>query len=161
MRNYWHAIRTFDRSIWAYFGMWCVIGFANFGVIGVLQNLYLLRLGYDVDSIGLLIGWGQLVWAIAAFPAAAIGRRIGPKRALMLSLVLSMVGFALFFAVEAVPVAYRTAWLFIWVTPTWLAAALFLVNTTPYLAGITTEADRSYVTVQDCGKGRDARTSIA
>lgn len=144
MRNYWHAIRTFDRSIWAYFGMWCVIGFANFGVIGVLQNLYLLRLGYDVDSIGLLIGWGQLVWAIAAFPAAAIGRRIGPKRALMLSLVLSMVGFALFFAVEAVPVAYRTAWLFIWVTPTWLAAALFLVNTTPYLAGITTEADRSY-----------------
>ena len=57
MRNYWQAIRSFNRSVWAYFAMWAVIAFAYFGFIGVLQNLYLLRLGYDVESIGLLIAW--------------------------------------------------------------------------------------------------------
>ncbi len=144
MQNYWQAIRSFDRSVWRYFVVWGLIAFSFFGFIGVLQNLYLLRLGYDVESIGLLIASGQLVWAIAAFPAAAVGRRIGPKRALMLSLSLNAIAFAFFYAVEALPVPLRPAWLLIWNAVVWIASALFLVNTVPYLAGLTQPEQRGY-----------------
>lgn len=144
MQNYWQAIRSFDHSIWPYFAMLSLIAFSYFGFIGVLQNLYLLRLGYDVESIGLLIAWGQLVWAMGAFPAAAVGRRIGPKRALLLSLGLNAVAFVFFYAVEALPAPLRPAWLLGWNAVIWIASALFLVNTVPYLAGLTKPEQRGY-----------------
>jgi MFS family permease len=144
MQNYWQAIRSFDRSIWPYFAMVGLIGISFFGFIGVLQNLYLLRLNYDVESIGLLIASGQLVWALGAFPAAAMGRRIGLKPTLLLSLGLNALAFVFFYAVEALPVPLRPAWLVAWNAVSWFASALFLVNTTPYLAGLTTPDQRGY-----------------
>ena len=53
-------------------------------LIPVLQNLYLLRLGFDVQSIGLLVGLGQVVWAATALPADLLNNRIGLRNALML-----------------------------------------------------------------------------
>lgn len=144
MGNYWQAIRSFNGSVWRYLAMWGLIAFAYFGCVGVLQNLYLLRLGYDIESIGLLIAWGQLVWAMVAFPAASLGRRIGPKRAIMLSLGLTAVAFGFFYAVEVVPPAMRLPWLLAWQAAIWIASALFMVNAVPYLAGVTQPRQRGY-----------------
>lgn len=145
MQNYWKAVRSFNPSIRIYFAMWSGLALANFGLIGVLQNLYLLRLGFDVDSIGLLIGSGQLMWALAALPGAAIGRKIGTKRALMLGMAMNLVAFTFFFAVEAVPASIWPAWLWLWNTINWIGSAIFVVNSTPYLTAMTKPSERGYV----------------
>lgn len=45
---------------------------------------YLLRLGFDVQFIGLMVGLGQVVWAAAALPAGMLSNRIGLGNGLML-----------------------------------------------------------------------------
>lgn len=145
MRTYWNAVRSFNRSIRLYYVMWSLLALANFGIINVLQNLYLLRLGFDVESIGRLIGSGQLMWAIGALPGAAIGRRIGPKRAIMIGMSMNLIAFTMFFSVEATPASMWPAWLWFWNTFNWLGSAIFVVNSTPYLVGITKPEERSYV----------------
>lgn len=145
MRTYWNAVRSFNRSVRLYFAMWSLLALANFGLISVLQNLYLLRLNFDVEQIGLLIGSGQLMWAVGALPGAAIGRRIGTKRAIMIGMAMNLIGFAMFFSVEAMPASMWPAWLWFWNTFNWVGSAIFVVNSTPYLIGITKPAERSYV----------------
>lgn len=145
MQTYWNAVRSFNKSIRLYFAMWSLLALANFGLISVLQNLYLLRLGFDVESIGVLIGSGQLMWAIAALPGAAIGRRIGPKRAILMGLSINMIAFTFFFSVEAAPASVWPAWLWFWNTLNWIGSAIFVVNSTPYITGITKPEERSYV----------------
>lgn len=145
MRTYWNAVRSFNRSVRLYFAMWSLLALANFGLISVLQNLYLLRLHFNVEQIGLLIGSGQLMWALGALPGAVIGRRIGPRRAILIGLSMNMVAFTMFFSVEAMPVPMWPAWLWFWNTFNWLGSAIFVVNSTPYLIGITKPAERSYV----------------
>jgi MFS family permease len=145
MQTYWNAVRAFNRSTRLYFTMWSLLALANFGLISVLQNLYLLRLNFDVGQIGVLIGSGQLMWAIAALPGAAIGRRIGPKRTIMLGLAINMIAFTCFFSVEIMPASAWPAWLWFWNTFNWIGSAFFVVNSTPYLTGITKPEERSYV----------------
>ena len=62
----WRILFSFNRNIWLYLLAWGLVAFGYMGVQGVLLNLYLLRLGYEVEFIGLLIASGQLVWAAAA-----------------------------------------------------------------------------------------------
>jgi MFS family permease len=113
MLNYRKALLAFDRRVWLFIAAWGLVAFAYFGVIGVLFNLYLLRLGFDVAFIGLLIGSGQLIWGAAAFPSAAIGTRIGFQRALIISMAISALGSMLILLVESVPASLQPAWLLI------------------------------------------------
>jgi MFS family permease len=145
MQTYWNAVRSFNRSIRLYFVMWSLLALANFGIINVLQNLYLLRLGLDVESIGNLIGFGQLMWAVGALPGAAIGRRIGPRCAITTGIAMNLIAFTMFFSVEAMPASMWPAWLWFWNTFNWIGSAIFVVNSTPYIIGISKPEERSYV----------------
>jgi MFS family permease len=62
----------------------------------------------------------------------------------MLSFGLTAIAFAFFFAVEALPAPIRPEWLLTWNTFAWIGAALYLVNTVPYLAAITRPSERGY-----------------
>ncbi len=90
----WAVARTFNTSTWITMWYWALLAFAYFGLQGVLLNLYLLRLGFGLEFIGLLNGSGQLLWAAAALPSGALGRRIGLRPALILGTV-----FLIFLAV--------------------------------------------------------------
>src|SRR5260221_12419149 len=68
-------LRPFNRSIHLWLLAFAAAGFTYFGVQAVLFNLYLLRLGFEPQFIGLLIGSGQLVFALAALPSGELGRR--------------------------------------------------------------------------------------
>ena len=52
MNSYWNSIRSFPRSVTFYILASGMIGFAYLGITAVLNNLYLLRLGYGPDVIG-------------------------------------------------------------------------------------------------------------
>jgi MFS family permease len=144
MRNFWNVARQFDQNILRYLLVWSMIGFAYFGIIGVVLNLYLVRLGYGPEFIGRLHASGQLAWAIFALPAGLIGRKWGIKQALIAANVLNGVGTIVMIAAEALPSDLLSAGLTAGWLLTWIGAALVTVNGAPYLMAVITPENRGY-----------------
>jgi MFS family permease len=144
MRNFWNVARQFDQSILRFLVVWSMIGFAYFGIIGVVLNLYLVRLGYGPEFIGRLHASGQLAWAIFALPAGLIGRKWGIKQALIAATVVNAIGTIMMIAAESLPAELLTAGLTAGWLLTWIGAALITVNGAPYLMAVITPENRGY-----------------
>jgi MFS family permease len=137
-------VRGFSRDIWSYVAMQGAVGFAFFGVWAVLFNLFVLRLGYGPEFIGLLSGLGLLAGALVAFPAALVGRRAGPRAAIIGGLLGSALCIAMLLGVDRLPATARAGWLIGWLAASFVAAQFFVVNLAPYLMGVTTPTDRNH-----------------
>jgi MFS family permease len=144
MRNFWNVARQFDRNILRFLLVWSMIGFAYFGIIGVVLNLYLVRLGYGPEFIGRLHASGQLTWAIFALPAGLIGRKWGIKQAIIAATVVNAVGTIVMIAAESLPADLLSAGLTAGWLLTWIGAALITVNGAPYLMAVITPENRGY-----------------
>lgn len=140
----WHIFLAFNRNVRLFLVAFGLMSFGYFGVQGVLLNLYLLRLGFDIQFIGSLIASGQIVWAMAALPAGAIGRRVGLRAALIMGSALSALGIGLLLAIEWLPRAEWIAWLYFAWMLTWIGAAFFTVNSVPYLLHMSTVEERNH-----------------
>jgi MFS family permease len=145
MRNTWSMIRGFDRSVILWLLTWGLAAFGYFGLQGVLFNLYLLRLGFGPEFIGLLVGSGQVIWAAAALPSAAMGRCFGLRMAMLASFVFMGVGFGLLLLVEALPRPLWEVWLLGCWGIVWIGAALITVNNVPYAMAIVDDEGRNAV----------------
>src|SRR5439155_7494205 len=145
MASTWSIIRGFNRSIRLWLVVWALGAFAYFGLQGVLLNLYLLRLGFGPQFIGLLVGSGQILWGLAALPAGAFGRRAGLRTAQQAAFLLMGLGFGLLLLVEAMPRPLWEGWLFGCWAVAWLGAALLTVNAVPYAMAIADEDERNAV----------------
>ena len=67
--TYLHVLRDFNRDVRLYLITTMLIGLTvDGGVYTVLFNLYLLRLGYGPEFIGLVNGSGMLLFASSACP---------------------------------------------------------------------------------------------
>ena len=77
IREYGQAVRAFSPSLLRFLFASAIGTLVFFGIVAVLQNLFLLRLGFDARFIGLMLAVGQLVWAAAALPAGMLSNRIG------------------------------------------------------------------------------------
>jgi MFS family permease len=144
MSVYWQTVRSFNHSIRWFMLAWAFLAFAYFGVQGVLLNLYLVRLGYTPGFIGLLLGSGQLIWALFALPAATFGKRYGLRRAMIIGSGLSGVSMGLFLFGEFMPEAVRLFWIIATWLPVWLGIALITVNATPFLMSAANPAVRNH-----------------
>ncbi len=65
-----------------------------FGASDLLFNLYLTRLGYREDFIGLVNAVTQLVWALAAATAGALAHRWTSRRVLIVGALVLAAGYA-------------------------------------------------------------------
>lgn len=144
LREYGQAMRTFGPSFRRLLIAMALILVTAFGLLPVLQNLYLLRLGFDVQFIGLLAGLGQVVWATAALPAGVLGNRMGLRNGLLLGCGLFGVGLALLLLVESRPASQWQVWLIASQAVISLGVAMLTVNNPPYLMAITDEKKRRY-----------------
>src|SRR4029453_14908963 len=133
MLSDWRILQAFNGSIRRYLIVWALLSFSYFGIQGVLLNLYLLRLGFDAPFIGMLTASGQLIWALAALPAGALGRGVGLRTALIAGSTLLALAMAALLLVEALPRTIWTLWLFGSWALLWVGAALTTVISTPYL----------------------------
>jgi len=140
--TYLQKVRHFSRNVRLYIIAWILIGFAYMGIYSVLFNLYLLRLGYGPQFIGLINGLGLFALAPASLPAGALGRRWGSRRMMIIGAIVNTVGFGLILLAESVPIGWRSGWLVgNWVLVC-LAGPLFTVNGPPFLMGSTTPEER-------------------
>jgi MFS family permease len=115
------------------------------GAYSLLLNLYLLRLGYGPEFIGLLHGIGTLGWATGCLPAGALGQRMGSRRALIAGMGIAAFGYMLLPLAGWFPGSRQSAWLigtYLWGN---LIIALYDVNSGPFLMDVTHAEERDHV----------------
>lgn len=144
IQEYWQAVRSFSPSLQRFLLAMSLTLFTAFGLQPVLQNLYLLRLGFDVQFIGLLAGVGQIVWAAAALPSAMLGNRMGLRNSQLLGCALFALGMVLLLTVGSVAVSQWRVWLIISQVIFWCGVALLTVNGAPYIMAVTDESERRH-----------------
>lgn len=144
MRQYLLTVRAFSPSLRRFLLSSSLMTTVAFGLSAVLQNLYFLRLGFDARFIGLVLGAGQLAWAVAALPAGMVSSRIGLRNGYMLGPALFAVGTALMLLVETQPEAIWPAWLIGSQIVVMVGTAFITVNVAPYLMSVTGERERRH-----------------
>src|SRR5688572_907893 len=116
----------------------------SFGLVAVLQNLFLLRLGFDARFIGLMLGVGQIVWAATALPAAMLSNRLGLRNGILLGMGFFGLGLTLMLLVEGQPESIWRLWLMGSQSVMNLGVAFISVNVAPYLMVVTGERERRH-----------------
>lgn len=145
MKAYWETIKKFNLNIW-YFLISCAVhGFVFFGIYSLLLNIYLLRLGYESEFIGLVNGLGPFMLAIFSLPAGAVSRRFGSRRVMIWGYLILTISFGLLPLSEWLPEAFRAAWIVGSYAITWISAAFLIVNFGPYMMAWTGENERNHV----------------
>jgi MFS family permease len=140
------SIRTLRPAALLYLGAVTLVGFAvDGGVYTVLFNLYLVRLGYGPELIGLINGAAQLTFAISALPAGALGERYGSRNMLVVGLVLMLFGCGLLPLADILPETMRVIWLVGNEVILYFGLALYYVNTAPFLIGVIAPGQRSQI----------------
>jgi MFS family permease len=143
MIAYLLSIVRLERSALLYISSFAMIFFAFLGLNGVLYNLFIIKLGFDVAFLGLLTASGQIAWALCALPAGIIGARFGLRGAVIAGYVAFMLGNALILTVPFMPHTSWAAILFVGTIISWVGAPLAAVNGTPYLMAVTSEQNRN------------------
>jgi len=118
-------------------------GFTVDGIVSVLFNLYLLRLGYGPEFIGLVKAVGALVMAFSSLPAVTVGQRWGTRRALIAGVGAMAIGYGAYSLTHFLPTGWWMAWVLGSVVLSHLGLTLYFVNGTPFLMAATRPAERS------------------
>lgn len=142
--DYLHKLRTFHRNVHLYFISWAIVGFNHFGIIAVLFNLYLLRLGYGPAFIGMVNGAGFLTYAALCFPLGLLGTRWSTRGQMIIGMSMITLGLGLLILNEELPRSWRTAWIISSYMLTWAGASLYYVCSLPFLTASTSADERSH-----------------
>ena len=143
--TYLTAVRLFNRDVLLFLLNIFFFGFTVFGgIYNVLLNLYLLRLGYGPEFIGLINSGGLLSLAVFSLPAGTIGRRWGSRRTMIIGMILLVLGYISLPFAEFIPTNLQTGWLLATYAIAWIGTGLYFVNSNPFLTEITTSQNRNY-----------------
>lgn len=136
IRRALHTIGQLNPQARLYFlvlvGMSSVID----GVYNVLLNLYLLRLDYGTEFIGLVNAVGLLTFGCASLPAGILGSRYSNTLLMKGGGALSVVGGLLLPQVEMLPPGLREGSLVILFAMMLTGFSFFFVNSAPYLINV-------------------------
>jgi MFS family permease len=139
-------LRLLSPTIARYFVTIAVVGFAiDGGIYAVLLNLYLLRLDYGPEQIGLINAAGTFTFGLCSLPAGALGARWGSRRMLLLGLVMLLVGCVLIPLADMLAPAWRLPWLLVNQVVLYIGLALYFVNTAPYILEVVSPARRNQI----------------
>ena len=134
-----------SREVRLYLVGWGVVGFAVLnGIQPVLFNLYLLRLGYGIEFVGLVNAVGLLAYALFAFPSGLISNRFGVRRTMTAGVALCALGFGLQPAAELMPGVGQDAWIVAFQLLGTVGLSLFFVNSQPFLTDATGPQERNH-----------------
>ena len=145
MTNLRRALRQFHPDVYRYLIASSLVGFSYFGFVTVLLNLYLLRLGYGTEFIGLVNGSTALAFALSSLPAGALGSRIGMRRGAMAGMWFLAAGVMLVPLVGLFPAGSTRDYSIIAMRLlSGIGFSLYMVNSYPYLVAATEPRDRPY-----------------
>lgn len=144
--TYLHVLRDFNRDVRLYLITTLIIGLTvDGGVYTVLFNLYLLRLGYGPEFVGLVNGSGMLVFALCCLPVGTLSGRLGNRRMMIAGLTLLLIGCGLLPFAELRTGNWQAGWLFITWCFAFIGFAMYFVNTAPFVMTVTHQSERNHV----------------
>ncbi len=131
-----NPIRTFNPQARLFFVVLLGMCFVVDGVYNVLLNLYMLRLGYGTEFIGLVNAVGLLTFACVSLPAGILGSRVSTTRLLKIGAAISVFGGLLLPQAGLLPPGLREAWLIALYAIMLAGFSLFFVNGAPFLINV-------------------------
>ena len=134
------AIRDFNPQARRFFIVIICLAFVVDGVYTVLLNLYLLRLGYGTEFIGLVNAVGLLTFAFTSLPAGILGSRVSNTWLMKCGAALCLIGGLLLPMVEWLPPGWREGWLIFNYALLLGGFSLFFVNGATYLINVVDTA---------------------
>jgi MFS family permease len=143
--TYVRRLWSLDRDVRLFFFSSGAMSFTLLnGIFPVLFNLYLLRLGYGPEVIGLVNAAGLLAYAVFAFPAGMIAQRLGVRRAMVIGVATTMGCSGLLPLVEALSPGWRQPWMLGNQIVSTAGLALFFVNANPFMVDASKAGERNY-----------------
>ena len=142
--DYLSMLRLFGRDLRLFLIAAALVALAWDGVRTVIFNLYLLRLGYGPDFVGLVSAVGAFAFALLCPLAGALGTRWGSRKMIVAGLGMMAAGFCLLPLAESLVLSLRTGWLLGTTILTYLGLALYLVNDPPFMMGATGARERNH-----------------
>jgi MFS family permease len=142
--SYWQTVRHFSRDVRLFLFAVALMGFTfDGGIFAVIFNLYLLRLGYGPEFVGLVNSAGTLAFALSALPTGALGERLGSRNLLLWGIGVMCAGSLMVVCGEAIPTSWQAPWLVASYAILHIGLAAFFVNSVPYLLALTTSDEQT------------------
>lgn len=144
--RYVQSLRALGPSVWLYLLSVALVGFAlDGGVYAVLLNLFLRRMGYGPELIGVVNSVGTLAFALTSLPAGALGARWGSRPVMLAGIAIMAVSTLLLPLADTLAPAWQLPWLLGNSVVVYLGLALFFVNTAPFVMEMTPPERRAEV----------------
>lgn len=137
------SMHNFSRDARLLIAVTGILAISFFGLYALLRVIYVLRLGYGPEYVGIFSATGALTYMSMGVPSGALGARLGTRKAMLIGASIVVVGMILLPLTEFTPPALRDAWPFfsqIILTVGW---SMFNVNLVPALMASTTEWNRN------------------
>jgi predicted MFS family arabinose efflux permease len=142
--SYLQQLRLFNRNVRLFLVTAAMLGLAWDGIRIVLFNLYLLRLGYGTETVGLINAVGSFAFSIFAVLLGTFGARWNGRRSLIIGLSLMVAGLALLPLAGMLPPAWQLGWLYAANVLSFLGLAMWWVYSIPFLMGATGPGERNH-----------------
>ena len=143
---YRQSLRGSHRNVLLLFSVSALLSFSiDGGINTVIFNLYILRLGFGPDTVGLINGVALLGFSLGSLLAGWLGTVWSVRKTALAGLVLLLVGGLMVPLAVSVPIAERVAWLALCVLIGYIGLALYFVNALPYLFQVTNLVNRGRI----------------
>lgn len=134
------AIRDFNPQARLFFISIVGLSVVVDGLYSVLLNLYLLRLDYGTEFIGLVNAVGLLTFGIASLPAGILGSRLSTTGLMKFGAVVCLVGGLMLPMAESLPPGWQELGLALPPALMFGGFAFFFVNGAPFLINVVDDA---------------------
>mgnify|MGYP006154371211 CR=1 FL=1 len=145
IKGYREAWPKFSRNSRLFLISATLAGFSYSGIYFLLANLFLVRLGYEEEFIGLFVAMGALSFAVSSLPAGMVGRRWGSRQAMTFGYGVLACGLALVSLAPLFAEPWRARWLIASCVLREFGNAFYMVNANPFLMESTTAQERGHV----------------
>lgn len=123
-----------------------LVGFGfDGGIFSVLFNLYLLRLGYGPEAVGVINSAGLFAFALFSLPSGLFGNWWGVRRMILVGLGVMLLGAGLLPVAEIFGGLWQQAGLTGAYIVIFLGMSLYFVNSAPFMMASTAPAKRDHL----------------
>ena len=137
------SLHDFSRDARLLIAVTGILAISFFGIVALLRVIYVLRLGYGPEYIGIFSATGALTYMSMGIPSGALGARLGTRKAMLIGEIIAVVGMTLLPLTEFVPPALRDFWPFFSQVVLTVGWSMFNVNLVPALMDSTNEWNRN------------------
>lgn len=136
--GYVSRIRQFSHNARAYVAYYFLLS-VHLGIYGVIFNLYILRLGFREDLLGLMLSIVFISTGAAAIPAALLCDRIGRKNTLLISILVTSTALLSIYTITSLD------WLLLLSAVYGIGTAFYTVAGSPFLMENSTPDERIHL----------------